>query len=136
VDAKFVPARLTQPLGASTLRMNAQHFTVNAPVTVESDYRERSCKRSWGHVTISASPSPTFSFTSVAFWPAANYSSAVERGLIEGLKDAGYESIFNAAVVLENVEWDDLDSTEHAFFVAARQAAEKILASGQVVTCE
>jgi len=112
---------------------NGQTQTLSAPVRVESEYRGPGCKYDWGYVIISVSPAESFSFKSIASWPAANYSGAVERGIIEGLTAAGYQPTLKAAFVLEDIKWHDVDSTEHAFLLAGRRAAEKILNTGQVV---
>ena len=59
-----------------------------------------------------------------ARWPEENYSAAVERGVRDGLRESGYDPELGVRVVLEGVEWDRINSSERAFYVAAKCATK------------
>lgn len=65
-----------------------------------------------------------YEFTSTAQWPEEDYSVAVERGVRDGLRESGYDPDLGVRVILEGVEYDRVNSSEHTFYVAAKCAAK------------
>lgn len=64
-----------------------------------------------------------YEFISAAQWPEDDYTRAVERGVRDGLQESGYDPDMGVRVVLEAVEYDQVNSSEHTFYVAAKCAA-------------
>jgi hypothetical protein len=64
-----------------------------------------------------------YEFESTVDWPNEDYTGAVERGVRDGLNEAGFDPDLGIRVLLEDVEHDVVDSCERSFYVAARSAA-------------
>ncbi|HTG92205.1 MAG TPA: hypothetical protein VL866_06445 [Pyrinomonadaceae bacterium] len=64
-----------------------------------------------------------YEFVSNAHWPEEDFVAAVERGVRDGLFEAGFDPDLGVSVLLEAVEYDPIDSCERAFYVAAKCAA-------------
>lgn len=63
-----------------------------------------------------------YEFTSIAEWSSDDCSHAVENGVIDGLRESGYDHNLGISVRLEAVEFHPVDSSEHSFYVAAKCA--------------
>ena len=64
-----------------------------------------------------------YRFANGVRWPAEDLGKVVERGARDGLAEAGFDPDLGVEVVLLEVEWDAIHSSEHSFYVAARCAA-------------
>ena len=74
-------------------------------------------------VSLGLGSNDTYRFTSQARWPEDDYTSAVERGVRDGLREAGFDPDLGVSVRLEAVEYHPIDSDERAFYFAAKSAA-------------
>ena len=77
-------------------------------------------------VSVSLAPKDSYEFENAARWPEVNCGGAVERGLLDGLRDLGYDPDLGIRVLLDAVEYDPVNSSEHAFYVAAKCAAKSL----------
>jgi hypothetical protein len=77
-------------------------------------------------VTLQFSTNDEYSFTSKATWPDSNinYSGAVEKGVKIGLKESGYDINQGVHIVLKDIDYHEVDSSEFAFFLAAKCAVK------------
>jgi hypothetical protein len=64
---------------------------------------------------------PAFSFSSIAEWPDEDCTAAVREGVESALIEH-LGALPNVRVVLERVEWHEVDSSMNAFKQAARGA--------------
>jgi hypothetical protein len=74
-------------------------------------------------VALRLSSQDDYGFVCEAQWPEEDFSSAVERGVRDGLREAGFDPALGVSVLLESVEYDPVNSCERAFYVAAKCAA-------------
>ena len=65
----------------------------------------------------------TYNFEFLASWPEHNFSKAVEQGVLDGLRETGFDPDLGVHVVVENIEYDPVNSSEHAFYIAAKHVA-------------
>lgn len=87
------------------------------------------CKGPRNHtagVNLSLSTCDTYVFVNDADWPSVDCGRIVERGVREGLAEAGFDPDLGVRVRLKSVEWDDVDSSEHSFYMAAKCAARSM----------
>lgn len=75
-------------------------------------------------VTLYLSTHDSYIFVSTAQWPEDDYSRAVERGVRDVLREAGYDPDMGGRVHLKAVEYDHVDSCEGSFYAAAKSAAK------------
>ena len=74
-------------------------------------------------VSLRLSTNDTYGFVSEAEWPVDDFSAAVERGVQDGLREAGFDPDLGISILLEDVEYDEVNSCERSFYVAAKCAA-------------
>lgn len=101
--------------------------SLKEPMSATSVYKRGACHTMYGKVTLSAEPAQSFTFSSEAFWPAESYESAVRRGVVDGLAEAGVSPDFGAAFMLKEIDWHDVDSCESGYYNAAKQATREIM---------
>jgi hypothetical protein len=75
-------------------------------------------------VFICFSANDTYSFISMVDWPEAVFREAVERGVRAGLIESGYDPDLGVEVRIEKIEYDPVNSSEIAFYKAARYASK------------
>jgi hypothetical protein len=75
-------------------------------------------------VSVSLSTHEVYQFLNEADWPSEDCGRAVERGVRDGLAEAGFDPDLGVQVVLRGVEWDPVHSSEHSFYLAAKCAAK------------
>jgi translation elongation factor EF-G len=75
-------------------------------------------------VGLSLSVRDAYEFVNAARWPAEDYGAAVERGVRDGLAEAGVDPEAGVRVVLEDVEFHPVYSCERAFYRAAKCAVK------------
>jgi histidinol-phosphate aminotransferase len=75
-------------------------------------------------VSLALSTHDKYEFINAAYWPEEDYSKVVERGVKEGLREIGIEPDLGIRVKLTSVEYDRVNSSEHAFRMAAKCAVK------------
>lgn len=75
-------------------------------------------------VGLSLSVHDRYEFVNAARWPAEDYFEHVNRGVRDGLVEAGIDPDAGVRVILETVEWDAINSSQRAFYRAAKCAAK------------
>jgi len=109
--------------------------TIAEPTEFEHEFRRQTCgPSSFAFVRFRCEPATSLSFASQAQWPrqlGAQYSKrveeAVERAVTDAFETAGMPYTPVCRVVLVSVRWDDVQSSEKAFYLAARQALVPLL---------
>ena len=92
-------------------------------IQISFQYLEHLGPRSVGAgVSLRLLPHDCYKFVSAADWPAESYSHAVEKGVREGLKESGFDPDMGINVLLEDINYDYIGSSEHSFYVAAKCA--------------
>ncbi len=76
-----------------------------------------------GDVVIDFATSESYRFASEVQWPSDNWTAAVERGAIDGLREAGYDPDQGVQITLREVQVQEVDSCEAGFYKAAKCAA-------------
>ncbi|HEY8599902.1 MAG TPA: hypothetical protein VIL85_15805 [Thermomicrobiales bacterium] len=97
--------------------------------------------RQWGHpsnfaaVTFDCMPAESLSLTCNAIWPPSldtQYCRLLEQaigyGLIEALLAKTFYPYRGCALTLTAIEWDDVMSSEVAFYRASKGAMDKLIA--------
>ena len=75
-------------------------------------------------VSLSLSSQDSYEFVNAAQWTIADYSHAVEKGIKEGLLETGFDPEMGIKITLDAIDEDHIDSSEHAFYIAAKCAAK------------
>ena len=75
-------------------------------------------------VSLRLSTHDRYEFLSIVRWPEDDYSVAVERGAREGMRESGYDPDLGVRVLLEDVEYDPVTSSERSFYYAAKCATK------------
>ena len=81
-------------------------------------------------VHIRGKPADTFGFTSLVHWPSpeGDYTNAILDGILDELFATEPGPVAGKIhSTLEKIEWHDVDSSEVAFYHAARGAVREIL---------
>ena len=82
----------------------------------------------FGEVTISASPSDAFSFTSKAKWiDGESCESYVVDGIVETILSTDFYPVLGVNFVLEKFGWHEIESVPIAYYFAAKEATKQIL---------
>ena len=118
----------------ATEKLSRNFQRLRAPVTAEHAYRRQfGHPSSYADVRLEAVPADSFSFQSVAIWPASvdsDEARSYERGVNEGLIDVLFTSITpyrGCAVTLTHAGHDPVGSSYMAFRAAAIKAAEQLI---------
>ena len=98
--------------------------------------RRQSCgPSSFAFVKFSCEPSDSLSFHSTANWPSvlqaeeiAGVEHAVSVGVVEAFATADYSMSKVCKVTLRSIEWDEIGSSEYAFYLAAKAAISSLTA--------
>jgi hypothetical protein len=80
---------------------------------------------------LTGEPYPEFEFRSKVEWPeeAEGYNTVVLDGILDELLAANLgPSVIRARFTLETIEWHAVDSSQRAFYFAARDGVRQILA--------
>ncbi|CAN5684369.1 hypothetical protein BH20ACI4_BH20ACI4_30420 [soil metagenome] len=64
----------------------------------------------------------SYEFVNAADWSEYDFGYAVENGIRNGLTEIEIDPDLGVRIVLEKVEYDPVDSSEHSFYVAAKSA--------------
>lgn len=75
-------------------------------------------------VTVRCMYANDYVFSSSVSWPQENYAHIVERGLRDGFEELGYDLEQGIHITLVNIEYHNIDSSEVAFYRAAKCAAK------------
>ena len=65
-----------------------------------------------------------YKFVNSAHWSESDFGNIVEKGVKDGLVESGYDPDLGIHIVLENIEYDPVDSSEHSFYVASKAAVK------------
>lgn len=75
-------------------------------------------------VHLSISSHESYEFVVAANWDDDDYSRVVERGVRDGLREAGYDPDLGVRVSVIGVESHPVNSSEHCFYIAAKCATK------------
>lgn len=114
-------------------------YQLREPYAVEYEFRGPQ----WGHpsnyarVRFACAPAETLSLSTTAAWPAAldsGHSTLLERAVgcaaVEGLLCSAVHPYRGCALTLVEVGWDDVMSSQVAFWIATRRAMGDLTAKG------
>ena len=100
--------------------------------------------RQWGHhsnyacVEFYCQSAMELSFSSHADWPStlpADYitqlESAICQGIVDGLMSESIYPYRGCSLLLTKVTWDDVMSSEAAFYIAAKHAMRELISTGK-----
>lgn len=74
-------------------------------------------------VSLRLSTHDSYEFVNGAQWIEYDFGYAVERGIRDGLIESDYDPDLGVHIVLEKVEYDSVNSSEHSFYAAAKAVA-------------
>jgi|SRR5215469_15538120 len=136
--AKAVNLRLDRN-GLEKLRdtkRSRNFYRLASPVTVEHEFRSQfGHPSSYAYVRFECTPADDLSFETRASWPSAvseGDRAQVELAVAETIADALLEGVYQhsgCAIVLVDVRWDDVGSSEAAFMKATESAMQQLAAS-------
>jgi hypothetical protein len=104
-------------------------LTICEPRVCDVTYERPGGASSYARVVISAAPSRSFSFRSIAQWPTVdNYDDYVLDALLDELFATSVSSNYSGiAFELQEIGWDDVRSSATAFYLATRSAVREVL---------
>jgi hypothetical protein len=104
-------------------------LSVREPRTSEFRYQRILGPRSaFAVVRIHGEPADEFAFESHVTWPCDDCTVAILDGILDELFANGTGHVVaNVRFTLEAVQWDDVDSSINAYYLAARGAVREIL---------
>ena len=105
-----------------------RYYAIERPAQANEVWQRQTNGQMYARVVLSARPAESFSFRCQVTWPdkAASFEQAVLDGILDALC-ARFMPVLGAAFVLEDIRLDERTSTVIAFYMAARQATEKII---------
>ncbi len=109
-------------------KTSQRYMLLNEARTIMQAYHDTASPRHlFGEVTLTATPAEDFSFVSKAKWPAVKFDILVLDGILDVLVTHEHAPILGLAVTLDKVGWEQADSAPMGYYLAARQATEKLL---------
>jgi hypothetical protein len=123
-------------------KLRAPRYRLREPFRASETYHGRiGLEEVFGQVTLSAKPARQFSFSSKVTWPVGEQYQAYEQSVLDGVLDVllleQTYPVVGVSVTLEEVVWNDLDSSALAYGLAARLAMRHILTpNGEEPNCE
>jgi translation elongation factor EF-G len=121
------------------LKLSGRNFyRLEKSLLVEHEYRHRfGHPSSYAYVQFECEPSETLSFESSAAWKESlspDYVVALERavceGIVDGLIAASIYPYRGCSLTLCQIKWDDVSSSEAAFYLATKRAMAQLIESG------
>jgi hypothetical protein len=113
------------------------YYQLREPYTQSYDY----CGAMYGHPSTHASvrfectPAESLSFESIATWPSslprdycARLECAICYAIVEGLLGVDIYPYQGCALALVEIDWDDVASSEAAFYIATKLAMQYLIA--------
>lgn len=122
------------------LKVSGRNFyRLEESLIVEQEYRRQfGHPSSYAYVKFKSEPAETLTFNSSADWNgnlSAAYIVAMERAVCEGIVDGLFAaSIYpyrGCALTLCQVKWDDIGSSEAAFYRATKEAMIQLIENGK-----
>lgn len=107
-------------------------YLLQQPATATHEWKRQTGRILCASVTLSAMPASNFSFVSRVQWPTIK-SDRYEECVVDGILDAliaprGHTSaVLGIAVILEDIEWQEEGAVPMAFYMAAREATQKLV---------
>jgi hypothetical protein len=112
------------------------HLRLREPSTIRHDFREQTCgPSSFASLELVFEPSEDFSFTRSALWPphlsaaeTSDLDAAIAVGVYDALQPSGDGPYVADGVAAKCVaiEWDDVGSSQMAFYTAAWRATRQL----------
>lgn len=75
-------------------------------------------------VTLRLESAENYKFESTARWETENYTSAVERGIKDGLIESEIDPELGIHITLQEINYDSINSSEHSFYISAKCAVK------------
>ena len=113
-------------------RKLSDFYTLRQPATVTHEWKRMAHGELHASVTLSATPANHFSFVSRIQWPVTA-SSRYEECIVDGIPDALFaprgqiSAILGVSVILEQMIWYEEGGVHWAFYMAAREATQKLI---------
>ena len=113
-------------------RKLSDFYMILQPATVTHEWKRMAGRILCASVTLSATPAKDFSFVSRVQWPV-KASGLYEEYVIDGIFDALVAprnqglAVLGIAVVLEQINWHEEGAVPLAFYMAAREATQKLI---------
>jgi hypothetical protein len=89
-------------------------------------------------VRFQCEPSDEFSFVATPNWPSdlshtyvADLENAILSGLIDALMTEDFTLYAGCSIRLTQIKWDDVSSSERAFYIASKGAANRLITEGE-----
>jgi hypothetical protein len=73
-------------------------------------------------VSLKMMTNDSYEFINAAQWTEYNFGNEVEKGVRDGLSEIGYNPDLGIRIILESIEYDSVNSSEHSFYIAAKSA--------------
>jgi elongation factor G-like protein len=113
-------------------KLSQQVLILKESVTVTQEYKKVTGGRSfYAKIVLSSKPANSFSFTSEAIWPEEKCDDDVLTGILDVLLSSDKRSVLGCEFILEEIVWHEIDSNGYAYYIAARQATERVLRRGE-----
>ena len=121
------------------LKLSGRNFyRLEKPLLVEYEYRHRfGHPSSYAYVQFECKSAETLVFASSATWNetlSSDYVAALERAVCEAIVDGLIAtSIYpyrGCSLTLCQIKWDDVGSSEAAFYLATKSAMAQLIESG------
>ena len=114
-------------------------YRLEESLFIEYEYRQRlGHPSSYAYVKFKSEPAETSIFNSSADWSrnlSAAYIVALERavceGIVDGLLAASITPYRGCSLTLCQVKWDDIGSSEAAFYRATKNAMSQLIENGK-----
>jgi hypothetical protein len=114
------------------------YYQLEEPFSHEHVFRKPTNHLIYAAVRFDCTPAASLSFDFTARWPESlsqNERSGLEKAigcaLVEELFSAQFYPYSGCKIVLASVGWDDVGSSEAAFFLATKQAMREFVVRGR-----
>lgn len=118
--------------------VSRSYWTLREACEQESVFRRPTHASSYAAVTFACRPAAELWFTPAAAWPPAvsdvereRMEAAIACGIVAGLLDATLSPLRVCHLTLVRVGWDEVGSSQEAFYQAAKSAMTGLLHSGR-----
>lgn len=110
------------------------------PIDVDFEFRgdRMGHPSNFAAVGFHCEPSEEFSFVATPNWPSTlsqTYVAGLENSVLSGLFDvlmtADFTFYAGCAIILTHIKWDDVSSSERAFYIASKGAANRLITEGE-----
>lgn len=119
-------------------RHNVRRLTKSTDVDFEFRGDRMGHPSNFAAVRFHCEPSEEFSFVATPKWPSnlsqtyvGDLENAVLSGLIDVLMTEEFAPYSGCSITLTDIKWDDISSSEHAYYVASKGAAKKLISGDE-----